>query len=302
LAFRNAEHLGESTFGVEITDSALSDACGLGNLDPQHSPALYATQSAIEAALTCDLPPIGSKLVVQRGDADALGAMAVMDLRAGGDKPDHSMIRRVGTIGRWDRFDFGAWDEWVNIHPPLPEVAQRDDLRGAPLSVRALSCLARDGMLSLETRIGGLKLWLTSGILPASGLLLALHEEDSLLHAWNTGKLPIKLTSDPAIVTLSSALPFGLRLAYRWAPVVIGETTFDCQRKFTVAQFDRNWLDLADLQARLNALEPGWGGSATLLGSPQGVSSQLSLATVMKEVRAVRLRALLARTGEKKSL
>ena len=48
-------------------------------------------------------------------------------------------------------------------------------------------------------------------------------------------------------------------------------------RKLTIAQYDPSYLDMDRLAQDLNMLEPGWGGSATLLGSPQGASSALSL-------------------------
>jgi hypothetical protein len=50
--------------------------------------------------------------------------------------------------------------------------------------------------------------------------------------------------------------------------------------KDTIAQAELGWVDLPAVQAELAALEPGWGGSPTIIGSPQGVSSSLTLEQV----------------------
>jgi hypothetical protein len=175
------------------------------------------------------------------------------------------------------------------MHPPLPETVNQDLLGGAPLSVRTLGCHARDGAISLAQRVGGFGLWLTSGILPASGLVRAMQEGDAKVCAWNAGKLKVSQTTDPMIVTLRSTVPFGLREAYRWAPIVVAEATINFQRKLTVAQFETGWLNMASLRQRLNDIEPGWGGSATLLGSPQGASSKIELEALVRAVTIMRL-------------
>jgi len=74
------------------------------------------------------------------------------------------------------------------------------------------------------------------------------------------------------------------------APIVIafnpafrfqgGEPT----RKFTVAQYKLGYVNLREVLRDLSELEPGWGGSPTIGGSPQGVSSKLSLEEVVEVV------------------
>ena len=47
-------------------------------------------------------------------------------------------------------------------------------------------------------------------------------------------------------------------------------------KKYTVAQFENRYVDLSAVKEDLNEKESGWGGSPTIIGSPQGESSQLS--------------------------
>lgn len=88
-----------------------------------------------------------------------------------------------------------------------------------------------------------------------------------------------------AIVRVAHAGAMGL--GYCVAPVVIA---FDQANpgKVTIATYAAKYLDVQALKTRLNALEPGWGGGATIIGSPQGVGTKLSDETIVAEARACR--------------
>lgn len=76
LVFQNPD----GVFGIEVTVPALAARCSLGNLDPQHGEQI-GHQSAIEAALTCELPPDGTTIATIRADLDSIGAMVILVLR-----------------------------------------------------------------------------------------------------------------------------------------------------------------------------------------------------------------------------
>jgi hypothetical protein len=59
--------------------------------------------------------------------------------------------------------------------------------------------------------------------------------------------------------------------------------------KFTVAQYCAGHADLDAAATSLSRLEQGWGGSATIKGSPQGRPSRLSRDTVASAVEAALL-------------
>ena len=77
-------------------------------------------------------------------------------------------------------------------------------------------------------------------------------------------------------------------LGYRFAPLVVAFAGRDIPRQVTIAQFSAGYVDLAAVASDLNAEEPGWGGSATIVGSPQGVGSRLSEARILMAVESYR--------------
>jgi hypothetical protein len=59
----------------------------------------------------------------------------------------------------------------------------------------------------------------------------------------------------------------------------------DPHAKFTICQFTPGFVDLKGALVELNELEKGWGGSPTIGGSPQGVTSELTMDQVVKVVQ-----------------
>jgi len=79
-------------------------------------------------------------------------------------------------------------------------------------------------------------------------------------------------------------------LGYCLAPVVVAENPrFRLgdgpeHRKVTICAWDVAYCDIRAALAELAAIEPGWGGSLTIGGSPQGVSSHLPIETIVRIV------------------
>jgi hypothetical protein len=55
-------------------------------------------------------------------------------------------------------------------------------------------------------------------------------------------------------------------------------------RKVTICAWDAAYCDIRAALAELAAIEPGWGGSATIGGSPQGQSTRLPIETIVRIV------------------
>ena len=55
-------------------------------------------------------------------------------------------------------------------------------------------------------------------------------------------------------------------------------------RRIVIAQYAPGHADLGAIRDALAGLEPGWGGSSTILGSPQGRRCGLALADVVEVV------------------
>jgi hypothetical protein len=274
LSGANDALLGACTLGIEVTEPVLAARCGLGCIDPQHGPRPEQSRAAIDLALDWPLPPPGSLLATQKADSDALGAMAVLVLRQAGHDFSGEALARVKLLSRWDRFAHGNWVEWQSRHPPLPHPAHSLD-SATPREIKAIRALAGNRALPLDARVAALGDWLAKGQLPLSALTDATTFEKELLAQWNAGDIRLFGTSDPRLVQMQANVPTGLFLAYRHAPVVLAESTGD-ERRLTVAQFEPGWIDMPRLLSELSAQEPGWGGSRTLIASPQGAATRLS--------------------------
>jgi hypothetical protein len=282
----NAALLGVSTLGIEVTEPELARQCGLGNIDPQHSEGGSIDRAAIDDALDWPLPKRGATLATLRPDSDALGAMAVLLLRARKVPIDDAVQGRVHEISRWDRFDQGSWADWRVANPPLPGIARIDDLGGPPLSIKAVRAVALDQNILLAERVFMIASWIETGSPPYSGLVQATAFEQRFIEDWNSGRLRIELDVDPRLALVRAPGPAGLQAGYRTAPVVAAEAQLPNGRKLSLAQFELGWIDVAALLVDLNAFEPGWGGSKTIIGSPQGAATAVSLDQLAQMARA----------------
>ena len=74
----------------------------------------------------------------------------------------------------------------------------------------------------------------------------------------------------------------GTTVGYSMAPVTaVTNPAFSFQGnppvvKHTVCQYKLGYVDLSAVMNELNDIEPGWGGSPTIIGSPQGMSSKIT--------------------------
>ena len=278
---------GEFVLGVEVTVPELAERCSLGNLDPQHSSPRGAgggsARSAIEGALDAPLPPVGTVLVTIRPDLDSIGAMALLTLRRRGE-PSAETIRRVREIGCADAGPRGEWPGRFRTDP------------SSDPALALLRSVVGDARLTLEERVATLRAWLETGLLPEAR---AEKTEDALRETPDDLGIYLSRTGSIAVVHTSRAGATGL--GYRYAPVVIAENPrFKLaggppHRKVTVAQYSPGWFDMGAVLDELAALEPGWGGSETICGSPQGRGTELSLARVLAAVERHMLAAGRAR-------
>lgn len=283
--------LAACTLGIEVSVPALAAQCGPGNVDPQHEAgALSDAPAAIEACLDHPLPPRGSRLLTIRTDADALGAMAVLELRAAGTAFDAVMQGRVALIAAADRFDRKIWPGPRTLPTEIGDVLV--DSQGPEISV--LAACAFDRNMPLADRVAAFRRFLVDGMQPhahrsgviarAAELLRSLVDETTRVTRSPSGRVANVILPEPG------ALMLGCRLA----PVVVAlhlHWTFAdgaTGRKFTVARWHETDADLTLFKDRICALEPGWGGQAGIVGSPQFAPWDLSTEQVVAEVDAIR--------------
>ena len=307
--------------GIEVTIPALAARCGLGNIDPQHAAEDYILcgecsarvakgdvvrntggfdacpqcgqanfqgsaepPAAIEAALTFELPPAGAVLATVRADPDAVGAMAVIAMRT--DGVDLTAAKdRVALIAAADKAASGPWPG----QRPLPSASDPWP-GGVTPSYAAVGAMCTDFKLPLEERVALMRDWLLTGAEPAGYRTRVEAERAEMIRALKAGEIKVDLVNGIAVV--KSTHRAAMAVGYARAPVVVAENpTFrvaggESHRKVTIAAYGPGYVDIRSALDTLAAREPGWGGSPTIGGSPQGVSSELSLEDVVQVVDA----------------
>jgi len=274
-------------YGIEVTVPGIAARCDLGNLDPQHTGQDSFTAS-IEAALTIELPPDNALLGTIRRDPDSVGTMAVLEMRRENIDLNPAM-ERIMKIAASDKFAHGGWPGPQSLptkeNPwPLKSASTEADPRLA-----AIAAFVSDWQVPIEAAVKGMRVWLLSGEVPVGYQEKVQKEREELIRAIEAGE--IKIENREGIAVVQSTHRAGTTIGYSLSPIAVlrnPEFGFGAGPKvvkFTVCQFEAGYVDLKAVFAELSQLEPGWGGSPTIGGSPQGVSSTLTLDQVVEIVR-----------------
>ena len=262
---------GLPVYGIEVTIPALAVRC-VANLDHHGTGDTVETPAACTQALDCDLPEAGSILATVRCDQDSITAMAVILNRSTGRTVDPELVSMVDELDRLG-----------------PQAARRDD------RVVAIARKSADFRTPIADRVA----WVADLIAgddkteEVAVLVAARNREfDTAKTASN-----VSLVSEGRIAVVVSTHRFGTNLGYQEAPVVVAhnpemvvnfkDPTQGTYSKFTICRWDSNTtVNLSAACVELNELETAgsWGGQENIKGSPQGVSSSLSLEEVVAVV------------------
>jgi hypothetical protein len=255
--------------GIEVTVLALANRC-IGNLDHHGPDSTVETPSACEQALTCKLPPDGTVLATIRPDADSVTAMAIFAALAEGKVVDAELVREIGAFDR------------------LGPAAGRPDGR-----VIAIARKAMEFKTPLANRVEWIKLHITGETNgPEARALVEAHDRE-LAEARAASEISLEIFGKVAVVV--STHRYATTLGYESSPVVIAKNPAmpvdqrapdkGVYVKYTVCRYDSHVpCDLPAVLRELQALESGWGGRDNIIGSPQGVSSTLTLKQVLEAV------------------
>ena len=266
--------------GIEVTIPAYAEKCTLGNIDPQHSDG-NVDLAAIEVAQTLDLPASEASMVTVRADLDALGAMALIKYRASGGEVTSEMTARIQEIATTDKFARGGWPGKTDLpskENPWPASGSASETE----SLAGIAARVMDFKAPLADRVKSMEEYLTVGTEPAGYREKVEAERADMVAALEKGAIKIEVVADGNIAYVESSHRAGTYLGYSQAPVVVAfNPTFkqgpgDAYKKYTVCQYEGTWADLVAAKNELAQLEEGWGGSPTIIGSPQGKSSELS--------------------------
>ena len=274
-------------YAIEGTDPALAAAAEV-NIDPQHgwgTTGHPSSMTAIQAALTAPLPDPEDVLTTSRPDMDSVGAMGVLALRAAGFPIDSEARARIDEIAREDSAATGAW-------PGPTRIRSADDLV-SPLA--GVAALASDFKMPLGQRAEILAEHIYYGHAHGAD---ARREQAVREARWalSTAKVSLLSAGDAEglpVAKVESKHRLAPKIGYAQAPVVLSvnpEFSFaggEPHKKWTISKYnDTVTLDLARLRDELNGLERSyggegsWGGSSSIIGSPQGAASRIPDAEV----------------------
>lgn len=280
----NEKVFAKSVYGVEVTVPALAKRCTF-NLDPQHTGG-DANRAAIEDALTTELPTDGSTLATVRADLDAIGTMAIFNLRAKGESLESAM-ERINMVATADKFARGGYSG----PKPLPTRSNPwDESSATAESSRPLAAIASavmDFKVPMSDRVSTMEQWLLTGDEPAQYRTQVEKERLDMITAMETGQIKSEKRSDGRIAVVESTHRAATSVGYSLAPVVVAlnpsfkQGPGDPYKKFTICAFEAKFADIKSALTELATLEAGWGGSPTIGGSPQGVSSTLTIDQVV---------------------
>lgn len=283
----NDKVFAKSVYGIEVTVPALAKRCAF-NLDPQHTGS-DTNRAAIEDALTTELPTEGSTLATVRADLDAVGSMAIFNIRAKGESLE-SATDRIALVATADKFARGGWPGTK----ALPSASNPWDESSASAesspSLAAIAAAVADFKVPIGDRVAMMERWLLNGEEPAGYRAQVERERQEMIAAIDSGAIKIIRIVGGRIAVVVSEHRAATSIGYSCAPVVIAlnpafrQGPGEPYRKFTVCAFEAKYADIKSALAELAELEPGWGGSPTIGGSPQGVSSKLTIDQVVDAV------------------
>ena len=210
--FQNAQ---QGVLGIEVTIPALAEKCSLGNIDPQHTEG-DINKAAIDIVAQMEiLPPEKAYLATVRADLDAIGSMALIDLRQKGLELNREVRERINRISEMDRFDNGEWQP-----KSLPT---KEDIwagsNGKELS--SLNSLVMDFKIPTQDRVKNIEKWLEQGEVPKNYIEKTIKDRESLIQALENGDIKIELVADGKIAKIESKHQAGTTLYYVNSPVIL---------------------------------------------------------------------------------
>ena len=261
--------------GIEMTLPAYVDKCTLGNIDPQHTDG-DTTKAAVDVALHMPLPNKDVLMVTVRPDMDSFGSMALLNLRQKGLVASEEILARVKIISLSDAFARGKWT--AKSLPNHIDIWAGVDNK----ELAAISAAVMDFKLPVNERIRLTEEWLETGKEPMVYREKVNKDRIDLVAMLEQGAIKYKTAFDDKLAVVTSSSIAGTSVGDSLAPIAaLTNPAFSFQGstpivKHTVCQYEMGYVDLPAVLKDLNEIEPGWGGSPTIIGSPQGVSSKIT--------------------------
>lgn len=270
--------------GIEITVPKL--ASNKPNIDPQHGSTPNLETSAIEEATEYNIDTLPQKATIGilRPDADALGAVSVLELRLGEICYDTELVKAIGRV------DALGYKRAIEEHPEISP-------RQKEITAASQICL---GKTPLAKKILFMKKLLTNRV--------DWSEIENINNDWKKQKeiAKKKLIVEPLIegsaVMVTGDHPQAFAVGYEEAGIVAAYNpnfkrpwieNDPTTEKWTIARYsEKEPINITELKDTLNALEQNlegtgkWGGPANLVASPQGETSKIPKSVILETIKS----------------
>lgn len=273
---KNLQNEGFFLVGIEITESDLNNLFHL-IIDPQHDPInksditsieytfnnqenLYNILNKFDKVLLCTIKP----------DMDSIGTMAIIDLMLKKNlRLDGDMILRLKAIAKSDRHGRINWKNRREDYFHFDHY----NIHGLP---SGLAYMTSDHKIDTIQKVQNMKDYLLTG---SFDTLNKYTDNVIKNHKKSIKNTDISIIIPKKICFVTSNYRGAVAYGYKFCSTVIaknnnfifGRNSTQIQgKKITIAQYEDNkYIDLISLKCELNKLEPGWGGSSVIIGSPQ---------------------------------
>jgi len=261
--------------GVEVTLPQYEEYCMI-SIDPQHSPNQQNQITSIEYIFNfqdsiLEVVKEFNKIVLTtvKTDIDSIGTMAIITLLLRNElKLDGDLILRLKAIAKSDRHGRRNWKMQKEDYFHFNDY----NIFGLP---SGLAYMTSDHKITIDQKVKNVISYLITGTFKT------LNKYNNLVY--NNLKQSNKNTSLKIIVPkklcfVESKHRGGIAYGYKQTSCVIAknpsfsfgqEPSKIIGTKITIAQYsDSNFIDLNKVRFELNQIEPGWGGSNVIIGSP----------------------------------
>jgi hypothetical protein len=201
----------------------------------------------------------------------------------------YNLRLRFASVAKTDKFTRGPYPG----PKPLPTADNPWPNEGAADSTRDLAAIGAavaDFKVPIAERVETMKTWLLTGEEPAKYREQVERERADMIRALSDGTIKVFVVAEGRIAVVESTHRAATAVGYSHAPVVVALNpsfklgTGEPHRKFTICTYGPAHADIKSALGEVAKLEPGWGGSPTIGGSPQSVSSTLSVEKVVEVV------------------
>lgn len=258
--------------GLEVTLSEFSNKLTF-NIDPQHTWKKNNKITCLEKFKNI-LPSVGKDIVGKdlhffflKPDLDSISAAAILDIYL--DNPtwlfQEEISERINAIAEYDRHGRGDLNITTDVKIP-----------------RGLFMYVSGWKNNIYNKINLTKTWILDGTFQGISKYNRIADKkfkQSLFHS------KIEIIIPKKVVLIKSINRGACGLGYKYAPITIAlnpsyrfgiNNSRVYGKKWIIAQKNDGYLDMSGVLSNLQTLEPNWGGSPSIIGSPQDKPSKVT--------------------------